>query len=56
MLTELIVGRTIAECRGLTTDDLIAAMDGVPPDELHRPAPAIRALREALSRGGPLGG
>jgi NifU-like protein involved in Fe-S cluster formation len=40
MLTELIVGRTIAECRELTTDDLIAALDGEPPDKRHfRPLP-----------------
>jgi nitrogen fixation NifU-like protein len=50
MLTELIVGRTIAECRKLTTDDLIAALDGVPPDKLHCPALAIGALRDALSK------
>jgi len=48
MLTELIVGRTIAECRKLTTDDLIAALDGVPPDKLHCPALAIGALHDAL--------
>src|SRR6516165_7753875 len=41
MLTELIVGRTIADCRGLTTDDLIAALEGVPPDKRHCPALAV---------------
>ena len=50
MLTELIVGRTIAECRKLTTDELIAALDGMPPDKVHCPAMAIAALRDALSR------
>ncbi len=49
MLTELIVGRTIADCRELTSDDLIAALDGVPPDRLHCPALAIAALRDALA-------
>ena len=53
MLTELIVGRTIAECRGLTTEDLVAALDGVPPDKLHCPALAIAALRDALGQRGP---
>ncbi len=52
MLTELIVGRTIAECRKLTTDDLIAALDGVPPDKLHCPALAIGALQDALRKTG----
>ncbi len=50
MLTELIVGRTVAECRKLTADDLIAALDGVPPDKLHCPALAIGALQDALRK------
>ena len=56
MLTELIVGRTLDECRVLTSDDLIAALDGVPPDKLHCPALAIGALQDALSRNDPQGG
>jgi len=50
MLTEMIVGRTIAACHALTVEDLIEALDGVPPDKLHCPALAIGALRDALSR------
>ena len=53
MLSELVVGRSIAECRELTTEDLIEALDGVPPDKLHCPAMAIAALRDALSRWEP---
>jgi nitrogen fixation NifU-like protein len=53
MLTEMIVGRTIAECRALTVEHLIEALDGVPPDKLHCPALAIGALRDALSRWPP---
>ncbi len=49
MLTEMIVGRTIAECRERTVEDLIDALHGVPPDKLHCPVPAIRALRDALA-------
>ncbi len=49
MLTELIVGRTVAECRDLTVEKLIEALDGVPPDKLHCPGLAIAALRDALS-------
>ncbi len=49
MLTEMIVGRTIEECRRLTVEDLIQALDGVPPDRLHCPVLAIGALRDALS-------
>jgi NifU-like protein involved in Fe-S cluster formation len=49
MLSELVRGRTIAECGKLTADHLIEALDGVPPDKLHCPAMAIAALRDALS-------
>jgi nitrogen fixation protein NifU and related proteins len=48
MLTEMIEGRTIAECRELTVEKLIQALDGVPPDKLHCPGLAIAALRDAL--------
>jgi nitrogen fixation NifU-like protein len=50
MLTEMIVGRSIAECRELTVESLIEALDGMPPDKLHCPALAIGALRDALSK------
>ncbi len=49
MLTEMIVGRSVADCGKLTLDELVAALDGVPPDKLHCPALAISALRDALS-------
>jgi NifU-like protein involved in Fe-S cluster formation len=48
MLTELIVGRTIAECQELSVENLVSALDGMPPDKLHCPALAIAALRDAL--------
>jgi NifU-like protein involved in Fe-S cluster formation len=35
MLTEMIIGRTIEERTKLTAQDLILALDGVPPDKLH---------------------
>ncbi|MFI5461269.1 MAG: iron-sulfur cluster assembly scaffold protein [Isosphaerales bacterium] len=50
MLTELIVGQTIAKCRELTTEHLIEALDGVPPDKLHCPVLAIAVLQDALSK------
>ena len=49
MLSELVLGRSIAECWELTTEDLIGALDGVPPDKLHCPALAIGTLPDALS-------
>ncbi len=49
MLTEMINGKSIAECRDLTVENLIEALDGVPPDKLHCPALAIGALKDALA-------
>jgi len=48
VLTEMIAGRSVAECLELTAQTLIDALDGVPPDKLHSPALAIAALRDAL--------
>ena len=53
MFSELIFGQPIAECRELTAEDVIRALDGVPPDKLHCPTLAIGALRgcfESLGR------
>jgi NifU-like protein involved in Fe-S cluster formation len=50
ILTEMIQGRTIQECRKLTAQHLIDALDGVPPDKLHCPALAIGALKDALAK------
>jgi len=50
MLTELILGRSIEECRELTVENLIEALDGVPPDKVHCPALAIGALQDALAK------
>jgi nitrogen fixation NifU-like protein len=50
MLSELVVGRSIAECGELTAEELIEALDGVPPDKLHCAAMAIAALHDALTR------
>ena len=49
MLTEIIKGKSIAECRELTVENLIEALEGVPPDKLHCPALAIGALKDALA-------
>jgi nitrogen fixation protein NifU and related proteins len=50
MLTEMILGRSIEECRELTVESLIEALDGMPPDKVHCPALAIGALQDALSK------
>lgn len=35
MLTELVQGRTLGECRALARDDVLAALGGLPPDKRH---------------------
>lgn len=49
-LTELITGRTIAECEKLTGSDLASALDGVPPDRGDCPEFAMHALRSVLDQ------
>jgi nitrogen fixation NifU-like protein len=48
-LSELVLGRSIAECSELTAEDLIQVLDGVPTDKLHCPVLAIGALRGAVT-------
>jgi len=48
VLTELIWHRSVIECMTLTTEDVIEALEGVPPNKLHGPALAIQALQQAL--------
>jgi NifU-like protein len=48
MLTELVVGHRFADCAKITTDELAAALGGVPPDKSYCPALAVAALRAAL--------
>ena len=35
IMLELVLGKSIAECCELTAEDLIKALDGVPPDKRH---------------------
>jgi nitrogen fixation NifU-like protein len=48
MLTEMIIGRTVADCLALTPEHLSQALGGFPPDKQHCPIMAVAALREAL--------
>jgi NifU-like protein involved in Fe-S cluster formation len=50
MLTELIIGKPIAECQTLTAENLVEALGGMPPDKLQCPALAIAALKDALAK------
>lgn len=50
MLTELVIGKTVAECWALDERQLTAALGGVPPQKAHCPELAIAALRDALGK------
>lgn len=49
VLTGLVTGQTLDVCRRIEIEQLIAALDGVPPDKRHVPETAIRSLQMALS-------
>lgn len=49
MLTEMVRMRPVAECFAIRAEDVIAALEGVPPNKLHGPALAIAALKDALN-------
>jgi NifU-like protein len=47
-LTELIIGRSLAELDGLVRKDVIAALGRLPAAKLHCASLAIEALRAAI--------
>ena len=50
VLTELIIGKTVAEARDLTRTDLLNAIGGLPSRKHHAAALAIEALNAAVSQ------
>jgi len=50
VLTEMIVGKTVAEALRLTRADLLNAVGGLPSRKHHAAALAIEALNVALAR------
>jgi nitrogen fixation NifU-like protein len=51
VLTELIIGKTIAQALLLTRKDLIEAVGGLPARKQHAAALAIEALHAAIEKG-----
>ena len=49
VLTELVIGRSMDECRELSVEYLTSALGGVPSDKLHVPETAIKTLYQALT-------
>ena len=49
LLTEWLIGRSLAECRGLTAQTFAAGIDGIPPHKVHCPQLVVAALHAALA-------
>ena len=47
--TEILTGRPLAEARGLTREDFVAAVGGLPKSKIHCSVLAARALQKALT-------
>jgi nitrogen fixation NifU-like protein len=48
MATELLKGRTVAQARRFSNEDIVAALGGLPPGKLQCSVLAAQALRAAL--------
>jgi len=49
-LTELVSGSTLETCQKIVAQDVIDALDGLPPDKRHCAGFAVHALSEALKK------
>lgn len=48
MATELATGKTVAEARSITQDDVLESLGGLPEESVHCALLAANALREAV--------
>jgi len=48
MLTTMVIGKTLDECRRISADDIATALGGVPPDKQHATQFAVLAMRQAV--------
>ena len=47
-LTTMVCGMSLEEARGITPEDLLAALDGLPEESVHCAELAVSTLREAI--------
>jgi len=52
-LTELVVGKTVADAAGIEKESLLAAVSGVPPASTHAAQLALDALASLLRKAAP---
>lgn len=48
VLTELMHGRTLAECHDITSDTIIEALDGMPADKRHLVGFVLESLKQIV--------
>jgi nitrogen fixation NifU-like protein len=53
ILTEMVLNRSIGECRAITAEQVFEALGGVPPDKAYCPGMAVAALQNALNNPAP---
>ncbi len=49
MLATMVTGMSLEEAQQVTADDLLAALDGLPPNHTHCAALAVKTLDEAIA-------
>jgi NifU-like protein involved in Fe-S cluster formation len=49
MLATMVTGMSLEEAQQVTADDLLAALDGLPPNHTHCAALAVKTLGEAIA-------
>jgi nitrogen fixation NifU-like protein len=55
MLTQMVEGKTLAEAAALDREDVILALDGLPPEHVHCATLAVNTLGQALAACGAEG-
>ena len=50
VISEMVVGKRVGEIEEIGNDDVVAALDGLPPGRIHAVALGRAALRDAISR------
>jgi nitrogen fixation NifU-like protein len=53
LVTQMVEGKTLDEAAALEAEDLIIALDGLPPEHIHCATLAVNTLGQAISACGP---
>ena len=50
VISELIIGERISDIEGIGNDDVVAALDGLPPGRIHAVVLGLAAVSEAIAQ------